>query len=179
MKYAISLFILILFVCCKSHSDIGMDDICFFETYFLKTNRNFSIDSINFEEDFFNSHFPELGTIKTPQTRFDVKYDTTSRYVVELKGSINFKKNKFKYETKDIKSVSLIHMSIWKLSNQRKRWEYDKDSIISPNNCPIPKDYLNSIKKNFFFVNSQRVINVKNQDSKCNSFPVVRTYKLY
>lgn len=174
MKYIISLFIFVVIVSCKSQNDDN-----FFKTYSLRTQEIFSTDSICFEEDYFDSHFPELGTIQTPKTHFDVKYDTASRYVVILKGNIKFKKNKYKYETKDMKSISLIHMSIWKLSNQRMQWEFTKNSIISLNNCPIPRNYLSIIKKDFIFANGNRVINVKKIDNKCNSLPITRTYKLY
>lgn len=178
MKYIILVFGLIFVTCCKSNNDIESND-SFFETYSFKLNKDILPDSISFEEDYLDYHFPELGTIKKTKTSWNVKYDTVSHYVVILKGCLNFKENKYKYETEDIKSISLTHLSIWKLSNQRKKWECTKDSDIILGRLPIPKNYLDMMKRDFLFVNRNTIINVNKNDRTSNSFPLTRVYKLY
>jgi len=89
MKYIILIFVLIFVTCCKSNNDIESND-SFFETYSFKLNKDILPDSISFEEDYLDYHFPELGTIKKTKNFLECEIRHGFTLCSSIKRSLEF-----------------------------------------------------------------------------------------
>lgn len=180
MKKIFVVLIVIFFVGCKSQfTAIGENRLL--GTYFVNDIRDLTTDSLSYRKDYAVDRFTDLGTIYTPIYNLNMKYDTLSHYHVILNGFVNFekKKNKARYTTNDIKSVTLRSISVWRLSEPRKNWKLTKDNDISPQSCSIPYDSLLAIKDAFLFVNKHLIVDIKKDVVVNDSYPITMQYKLY
>lgn len=176
-KNLLFIFIIVLTSCKSNFTDITENRL--FGTYHMNEIRDLTTAHLTYRKDYVVDRFTDLGTVCTPQYKLNMKYDTLSRYHIIINGTINFKKGKKRYTTKDIKSVTLSSISVWKLSKPRRNWKLTKDSIISPQNRPIPYDSLLAIKDVYLFVNKNLIVDIK-KDAVVNcSYPITRLYKLY
>ncbi len=177
MKIISYIFIIIFIIGCTPYKGLVINK--FFVSIPCEPKSEVSQNTIHYKEEYFDHHFPNLGKIKVPQRELIIKYDTMSRYVVLLKGYIHFENNSHKFKTEDMKFVSLNGISIWKLANHRKHWEFTQESIDSFYKCPIPVKHLSVMKEDFFFVNKNSMFDIEKNDSNSCIFPITLSYKLY
>ena len=125
----------------------------YFSTVSIKSIPNMNIDSIPFRTDYVDYHFPSYGTISTPVFEYDLKYDTLSRYRIDVLGIIVFAKDSNQpYQFKSIDSVGITRLIISRPNYPResytyygKKWQSDK----SWKECPLPRKLLMKIREDF------------------------------
>lgn len=132
-----------------------------------------------YEEDCFDYHFCDLGTVRTPVIKLpNTKvFDSTSNFRITISGIIKFKqKNCLPLLSSDMKSICITQIYTCERHNGKNVLKkYDNKSQIRELEKVITSDVLNELVDYFLFVNRNKEFRI-NVNTK--SLPVSCTFRL-
>lgn len=177
---------IVFFLICSIIMSCGTSMSCkkYFSTVSTKNIPNMNIDSIPFHTDYVDYHFPSCGSISSPVFDYDLKYDTLSRYRIDVLGIIVFDKNSNQpNQFKSIDSVGITRLIISRPNYPResytyygKKWQSDK----SWKECPLPRKLLMKIREDFLIrMKYERYILNEEDPERIRAVTTGYSYKLY
>jgi len=162
--------IVVFLICCIIMS-CGTTMSCkkYFSTLSTRNIPNMTIDSIPFHTDYVDYHFPSYGSISTPVFDYDFKYDTLSRYRIDILGRIVFAKNSNQPNIfKSIDSVGITRLIISRPNYPRESYSYHGDwqNDKSLKECSLPQKVLMKIREDFLIRMKYMIYILNEEDSE-------------
>lgn len=167
----------------------------FFGKVSTKLIPDFSFDSVGFQRNYLDDHFPVVGTLSRPLVHPDIVFDSLMRYRVIMCGKVMFKdpdKKNMKGTCRNANSsdtliIDTVELSYIIVSSKNGRvWYSDSKSEKSYLHkaktldcCPIPISILRKLRMAFLTTVKGSIYVIGKDINSPDALSVQYAYKLY